>query len=100
MNEVYEDKGLYLPYVDFLSSQRSEIKFSDASLVARSGKASIIVDLVEYQAPDMSGLPKDIRYLAQKLRNADPLIFQILNCVGVMKVKDTSTQTTHFDFVL
>lgn len=100
IDDVYEDKGLHLPYKDFPSSQRSKIKFSDAHLVAVPGKASIIIDPVEYQTSNMPGLPKDIRYLAQRLRNADPLIFQILNCAGVMKAKDTSRQTNNFDFVL
>lgn len=69
MNEVNEDRGLYLPYNGFLSAQRSEIKFSDASFVAIPEKASIIVDSVECQASNIPGLPKDIRYLAQRLRN-------------------------------
>lgn len=98
MNEAYEEKGLYLP--ELPSSQRSGIKFSDASLVAIPARASVIVDSVESRASNVSGLPQDIRYLAQKLRNADPLIFQILNCAGVMKVKDTSKQKLRFDFVL
>ncbi|KAK9860108.1 hypothetical protein MYU51_010389 [Penicillium brevicompactum] len=98
--EASEEKGIYLPYVNFPSSQRSAIKFSDASLVTRPGKASIIIDSVEFQESNTSGLPKDIRYLAQKLRNIDPLIFQILKCEGVMKVKDVSKQIIHFDFVL
>lgn len=98
-NEANEDMRLSLSAKALEGAQRSNIKFSEASIVFIPGKRPIIIDSAECQTSNISALTKDVRYLAQRLRNVDPLVFQILNCAGVIDVKATSQHVPRFDFV-
>ncbi|CAI7627380.1 unnamed protein product [Penicillium glandicola] len=98
-NEGNQDMGIFLSAKVLKHAQRSNIKFSDALIVSIPEKRPIIIDSAECQTSNVSALTRDIRYLAQRLRNVDPLVFQILNCAGVINAKDTSQHVPRFDFV-
>ncbi|CAI7636107.1 unnamed protein product [Penicillium crustosum] len=98
-NKVNEDIGITLSAKILQGAQRSNITFSEASLVVIPGKRPILIDSAECQTSNISAFTKDVRYLAQRLRNADPLVFQILNCGGIIHAKDTPQHISRFDFV-
>lgn len=79
------------------------ILYSNAVVAHSSDRngVSYIIDSV-YCPPgnNISIIHRDVRRLANNLKHADPDVFGLLNCQGVMKVKDTVNNTVKsFDLV-
>jgi len=76
------------------SAQTFDIPFSSAKTVQRAGSGKwLILDSIDCNPQaNLSLLSKDIRNLARKLSQADPVTFGLLNCYGVIRVLDPSSR--------
>jgi serine/threonine protein kinase len=92
---------VFLPPSGLDYTQAREISFSSAKLLPRSQSTKlVIVDSVpcnEGSDPDIK--MKDIRELAVKLSNANPSVFGMLKCLGVIKDRDVTGHLTALHLV-
>ncbi|KAH7077060.1 hypothetical protein FB567DRAFT_596251 [Paraphoma chrysanthemicola] len=100
-----EDAGtrssIFLPAEGISSSTRTPIQYSTACLLQRGPKNTIyILDSVQsLPEADPAVQNTDVRDLARKLANTDPLKFGLLQCRGVVKVLDANRKISSYDFV-
>jgi hypothetical protein len=85
------------------SDSRMRVPFCTAEMFTRPNKKTYVLDSVAcLPGVDMDVLTKDVRDLARKLCDTDPLSFGLLRCAGVVRVFE-DPQTLHrlrsFDFV-
>ncbi|EAU29950.1 predicted protein [Aspergillus terreus NIH2624] len=82
-----QTRSLFLPEMQM---EWADIPFSDARAGRRQdarGDKWYIVDTIEVgDATRVSSIARDVRVLAAKLAQADPLAFGLLNCKGVVAV--------------
>lgn len=101
-DEPQKKVSVFLPEDGLDSAQTFNIPFSSAKTVQRSGSGKwLILDSIgcDPQA-NLILLSRDIRNLATKLSQADPITFGLLNCYGVIRVLDPSSRRpTSFKFV-
>ncbi|KAL4883395.1 hypothetical protein BJY04DRAFT_184569 [Aspergillus karnatakaensis] len=95
--------GVFLPPDRLLAAQCSTLPFSTTQLIQDLGPTlpSCILDSAEC-APDTDSniLTKDVRTLASRLQTVPPLEFHLLNCFGVVRMKDPVTQMVKsFNFI-
>lgn len=67
----------------------------------QAGSCTLILDHAEcHLDADSNILTKDVRSLARRLRNTEPVEFSLLECFGVVKNQDERTgRTDSFDFI-
>jgi hypothetical protein len=85
------------------SDSRMRVPFCTAEMFTRPNKKTYVLDSVAcLPGVDINVLTKDVRDLARKLCDTDPLSFGLLRCAGVVRVFE-DPQTPHnlrsFDFV-
>ncbi|KAH7072778.1 HET-s/LopB domain protein [Paraphoma chrysanthemicola] len=93
--------SIFLPAEGISSSTRTPIQYSTACLLQRGPKNMIyILDSVQ-SLPEANPAVQDadVRDLARKLANADPLKFRLLQCRGVVKVLGADKKISSYDFV-
>jgi hypothetical protein len=91
------DKGIFLPEKKF---DRRPIPYSTAVLVRQPQYTAkwLIIDSIQCgEQADRDELTRSVRFLASKLKRADPRTFGLLECRGVMKVGGAKPS---FDFIL
>ena len=78
-----------------------EIPFSSAKLAQRlDGSRRLILESFSCPVPvNPTEFTRRVRDLARKLSLADPITFGLLNCKGVVKQEDGTTQAPSFTFV-
>lgn len=96
--------SVFLPNDYHLSSAKREIiPFSTAVLIQPAGlEEKFIIDPMnyDYKVNDVLATTKDICNLAKKLHHADPTVFNLLKCRGVVKHVGTDPKVpTGFDFI-
>lgn len=99
--EPHGKGSVFLPENRLADARRSNIPFSPLQIVEIPGLDSFVLDSVECgQRKDVSMFSKHIRTFAQKLQQADPFSFNLLNCLGVVRIKHPETHNIlSFDFV-
>jgi hypothetical protein len=83
-------------FLEELQMEWLHIPFADAKAGRRDGdKKWYIVDTIELgQATQVRNVARDVRVLAAKLSQADPLAFGLFNCKGVMPVAQKHVSPT------
>ncbi|KAJ5698507.1 hypothetical protein N7462_000512 [Penicillium macrosclerotiorum] len=83
---VERTRSLFLPE---LQMDWMNIPFSDAKAGRREGDSKwYVVDSIEFgQAIKVRDIARDVRVLAAKLSQADPLAFGLLNCKGLVPIR-------------
>ena len=92
---------VFLPEEQLKAAQIHDIQFASARLMqmAGSNKCRIIDSIPVIQESDLSIVTKDVRELATRLNSVDPLTFGVLQCLGVVPVRDAPT-TRPSSFIL
>lgn len=87
-----QQKSMGLPEC---SLQTEDIRWSEARLGRLTGDSKwYLIDSISTEhAADVSALKRNIRQLAVKLSQADPLAFGLLSCKGVMPVRARDPRT-------
>ena len=87
------DKGpsVFLPSDKLDSGRRLTIRYTSTqaivAMLSQGPPKTFMLDTVTYETnPDREQLRKDVRDLAQKLRNCDPDSFGLLQCSGVVSL--------------
>ncbi|KAK7740006.1 hypothetical protein SLS62_011177 [Diatrype stigma] len=98
--------SIFLPQQDL---ETINIRYSSAKVAKRKGTNAagsgsnkwLIINSVRCPpSSDVTKLTKDVRDLARKLTQADPLHFGLLSCKGVMRVLEPATQRLRsFDMI-
>ncbi|CAG7990132.1 unnamed protein product [Penicillium salamii] len=93
--------SIFLPENKLLSARRSKIPLSTFEICETTDSSTFILDSVECDPlKDASTFAKDVRALAQKLQSIDPFQFNLLDCKGVVRIKDPMTQkSVSFNFI-
>ncbi|KAL1958928.1 hypothetical protein VTO42DRAFT_3481 [Malbranchea cinnamomea] len=94
--------SIFLPQEGLATAQRHSIPFSTCQLLERPGSSTLILESAacDSDASDISAFTKDVRNLAGKLKNVEPTVFNLLECAGVVKVRNSATQKPQsFDFL-
>ncbi|KAM0720836.1 hypothetical protein Q7P37_003121 [Cladosporium fusiforme] len=77
------------------------IPHTSANFCLRSGSQDwVVIDRITCANSNKDILTKDVRKLATKLRNIDPLTFSILRCRGVVRIYGAAKTLHGFDLVL
>jgi hypothetical protein len=81
-------------------TERESIVLSSAS-TGRCLDQRIIIDHIPVtEQADLNGTTRDVRDLARVLSKVDPMLFGLLSCRDVVKVRDSSTEKiAGFDFI-
>jgi hypothetical protein len=93
--------SIFLPPEGISRSTRTRLPYSTACLLQRGPKNNIyVLDSVQsLREADPAVQNTDVRDLARKLANADPLKFGLLQCRGVVKVLDAEKRIASYDFI-
>jgi serine/threonine protein kinase len=88
---------VFLPPDGLAYQHQKSIQFTTARLIHRTNSIKwFVTDSVPCQGANVDIMTKDIRSLAATLKNADPHIFGILRCQGVVKLLDKAQQLEAF----
>ena len=101
-DEPKEKTSIFLPENGLYLAKRHEIPYSTAQMMRRPNSTKdIILDPVVCDASaDVPTMTKDVRDLARRLSQTDPLTFGLLSCRGVVKtLSANSKRVGSFDFV-
>jgi hypothetical protein len=93
--------SIFLPSEGISNSARTAIPYSTASIFQRSPKSGTYISDTVLTSPciDPASQNRDVRDLAHRLTDTDPLRFSLLRCRGVVKVLNTSNTTASYEFV-
>ena len=94
--------SIFLPNDGIETAQMREIPFASAKCMQRADtdKWRVVDRIPCGSQADLDSLTKDVRDLARKLSSVDPLTFGILQCLGVVRVKEPSSgRLSSFDFI-
>ena len=101
-DEPTEKTTIFLPEDGLHMAERHEIPYSTAQTMRRpNSNKELILDPVVCDAnADIPTITKDVRDLARRLSQTDPLTFGLLSCRGVVKTRCASSKRVgSFDFV-
>ncbi|KAL4968322.1 uncharacterized protein BDV14DRAFT_167764 [Aspergillus stella-maris] len=103
LRENAEHRKVFLDPEPLVTARRSAIRFSSAQLVhdLSDSLPACVIDHVECPPEtDVNTLTKDVRILASRLRNVNPLEFHLLKCFGVVKTREAGNKNTKsFNFI-
>ncbi|KAJ5746946.1 uncharacterized protein N7511_008642 [Penicillium nucicola] len=99
--ETLSNEHIFLPADGISKFVVSEIPFSVMKTLVKVGSDTLILDHAECDPEaNMTVLTRDVRTLARRLRNTDPVNFSLLKCFGVVKNQSERTgRTKSFDFI-
>ena len=99
----HSQPSIFLPDIRSALGQTTHLPFCTAEIFSRSNKKTYVLDSVTcLPGIDVEVLTKDVRDLASKLINSDPMTFGLLQCRGVIRVFEETPkgqELRSFDFV-